>query len=50
MITHVPGFSHFKDFLHHFVMDKLATSSIRVVICIKCFQINSKRVSKKHVT
>ena len=30
--THVPGFSHFlKVFLHHFVLAKLATSSIRVI-------------------
>ena len=24
------GFSHFSDFLHHFVLAKLATTSIRV--------------------
>ena len=30
MSTHVPGFQPFTVFLHHFVMDKLATISIRV--------------------
>ena len=28
--THVPEFSHFSLFLHHFVLAKLATRSIRV--------------------
>ena len=30
MSTHVPGFQTFFRFLHHFVLAKLATSSIRV--------------------
>ena len=30
MSTHMPGFSHFPAFLHHFVMAKLAIRSIRV--------------------
>ena len=31
MSTHLPGFfGHFNFFLHHFVLAKLATSSIRV--------------------
>ena len=30
MRTHMPGFRSFFRFLHHFVMHKLATSSIRV--------------------
>ena len=28
MSTHVPGFSHFLGFLHHFVLANLATTSI----------------------
>ena len=32
MSTHVPGFQSFFIFLHHFLMAKLATSSIRVSI------------------
>ena len=31
MSTHLPGFPYFFRFFHHFVMDKLATSSIRVI-------------------
>ena len=30
MSTHLPGFQSFSIFLHHFVMPKLVTSSIRV--------------------
>ena len=30
MSTHVPGFQTFFSCMHHFVMGKLATSSIRV--------------------
>ena len=30
MSTHLPGFQSFSNFLHHFVLAKLATSSIRV--------------------
>ena len=30
MSTHVPGFQSFSGFFHHFVLAKLATSSIRV--------------------
>ena len=30
MNTHVPGFQSFFSFWHHFVLVKLATSSIRV--------------------
>ena len=30
MSNHVPGFSNFSRFLHHFVLANLATSSIRV--------------------
>ena len=30
MSTHLPGFTSFSRFLHHFVLTKLATSSIRV--------------------
>ena len=30
MSTHLPGFQSFYGFLHHFVLAKLATSSIRV--------------------
>ena len=30
MSTHVPGFSYFSDFLPHFVLAKLATSSTKV--------------------
>ena len=30
MSTHVPGFQPLFSFLHHFVLAKLATSSIRV--------------------
>ena len=32
MSTHVPGFQSFFKFLHHFVLAKVATSSIRVNI------------------
>ena len=39
MSTHVPGFQSFSGgfFLHHFVLAKLATSSIRVIVfhCIE---------------
>ena len=35
MSTHLPGFQKFSGFLHHFVLAKLATSSISV----KCFSI-----------
>ena len=31
MSTHVPGFQSFLRFLHHFVLAKLATTSIRVI-------------------
>ena len=34
MSTHVPGFQSFFSFLHHFVLAKLATSSIRVKMYI----------------
>ena len=30
MSTHLPGFRSFYGFLHHFVLGKLATSSMRV--------------------
>ena len=30
MSTHLPGFQSFFKFLHHFVLAKLATGSIRV--------------------
>ena len=30
MSTHIPGFQSFSGFLHHFVLAKLATSSMRV--------------------
>ena len=30
MSTHLPGFQSFSGFLHHFVLAKVATSSIRV--------------------
>ena len=30
MSTHLPGFQSFFRFLHHFVLAKLATSSVRV--------------------
>ena len=30
MSTHMPGFQSFLDVLHHFVLAKLGTSSIRV--------------------
>ena len=30
MITHMPGFQFFSAFLHHFVQEKFATSSVRV--------------------
>ena len=34
------GFSHFQDFLHHFVLAKLLTSSIRVIaIILVLFQV-----------
>ena len=33
MSTYVPGFQSFSEFLHHFVLAKLATRSIRVTIC-----------------
>ena len=32
MSTHVPGFQLFSAFLHHFVLAKLATRSIRVKV------------------
>ena len=32
MSTHEPGFQSFSGFLHHFVLAKLANSSIRVKI------------------
>ena len=32
------GFSHFSGFLHHFVLAKLATSSIRVKFCLASSQ------------
>ena len=34
MSTHMPGFQTFLRFLHHFVLVKLASSSIRVKIAI----------------
>ena len=41
MSTHLPGFQSFLRFLHHFVLAKLASSSIRVKnVCIqsrRCF-------------
>ena len=45
MSTHVPGFQDFfQDFLHHFVLVKLATSSIRVnlVLGIKTLALYPK--------
>ena len=30
MSTHMPGFQSFQAFLHHFVLAKLASSSIKV--------------------
>ena len=40
MSIHVPGFqSFFSGFLHHFVLAKLATSSIRVKLCVCWFQV-----------
>ena len=37
MRIHMPGFkSFFMFFLHHFVLGKLATSSIRVKLGLKC--------------
>ena len=30
MSTHLPGFNYFSGFLHHFVLAKLANSSVRV--------------------
>ena len=42
MSTYMPGFDHFPVFLHHFVLAKLATSSIRVndnyMSCLAIFQ------------
>ena len=35
MSTHFPGFQSFFRFLHHFVLAKLATSSIRVKLISK---------------
>ena len=36
MSTHVPGFKSFSGCLHHFVLAKLATSSIRVNrVCVQ---------------
>ena len=34
--THLPGSSHFPGFFHHFVLAKLATSSIRVKTFFLC--------------
>ena len=34
MSTHLPGFQSFSVFLHHFVLAKIATCSIRVNECI----------------
>ena len=37
MSTHVPGFSNFLSFLHHFELAKLATSSIRVKFYVNSY-------------
>ena len=41
MSTHVPEFQSFLMFLHHFVMAKLATISIRVELISKSLNITS---------
>ena len=38
------GFSHFSDFLHHFVFAKLATSSIRVNTFLQPTHAHSENV------
>ena len=42
MSTHVPGYS---DFLHHFVLTKLATSSIRVKNNTFAYSANEETVT-----
>ena len=53
MSTHVSGFQSFPRFLHHFVLAKLATSSIRVKVevarpCVYSIQMDmGQRLSHK---
>ena len=42
MSTHVSGFQSFFSFLHHFVLAKLATSSIRTNIMLIAIEDNFK--------
>ena len=44
MSTHVPGFRSFFRFLLHFVLAKLATSSIRVKIILTIFPVEDDTV------
>ena len=46
MSTHLPGFQSHSVFLHHFVLAKLATNSIRV----KLLKSNQSKVFKYYVT
>ena len=50
MSTYLPGFQSFNRFLHHFVLVKLANSSIRACMsCYGCIGVSLKHVFHPHV-